>query len=92
MSISYFTRCVQKMRAELEAYFGNRCNNPLCQQTFALEFAHLEPTDCVGRGRGKWHRLNDVRTNLEKYTLLCQPCHEAFDGPAYMNPHYKKRK
>ena len=83
-----WTRYVQVLRAELEQALGGQCRD--CGQTWGLEFAHLEPTNCVGRGRGKYKRLKDVRENMDKYTLLCQPCHEAFDGPLYMNPHYRK--
>ncbi len=79
-----------RMRDQLTEILGGACRD--CGQTWGLEFAHKEPTECNGRGRGMWQRLKDVRDNISKYTLLCQPCHEAFDGPAYMNPHYKKRK
>lgn len=85
-----WTRYVQRVRAELEAALGGRCRD--CGVEWGLEFAHLEPTECVGRGRGKYKRLKDVRENMDKYTLLCQPCHEAFDGPMYMNPHYQRER
>jgi 5-methylcytosine-specific restriction endonuclease McrA len=83
-------RYIHRLRDRLEAQLGGKCRD--CGVTYGLEFAHTEPTDCTGRGRGSYERLRDVRNNPEKYTLLCQPCHEAFDGPMYMSPHFKKKK
>ncbi len=80
----------QRMRDQLLEILGGRCRD--CGQTWGLEFAHTDSTECTGRGRGMWQRLKDVRENISKYTLLCQPCHKAFDGIFYMNPNLQRRK
>lgn len=81
-------RYLHRLRERLEAQLGGKCRD--CGQTWGLEFAHTGETGLNGRGRGSWERLKNVRDHIDKYTLLCQPCHQANDGPMYMNPHYKK--
>ena len=87
--MSRSTVWVQRARGSLIEAFGNACED--CGQMGTLEFAHKEPTECVGQGRGSYWRMRDVREFPDKYRLLCQACHAAFDGLLYRNRYaYKK--
>lgn len=69
---------VKRRWSELVDEFGGRCC--LCGSIFDLEFSHLQPTDCVGKGRGKSRRLFDILKNRNCYQLLCMDCHDRNDG------------
>jgi len=71
---------VKRRWNELIDEFGGRCE--LCGSIFDLEFAHVEPTNCVGAGRGKSRRLFDILKNRVSYRLLCMDCHDRHDGRA----------
>ena len=45
-----------------------------------LEFAHIQPTNLSGMGRGKSERLKDIKNNPKCYVLLCQDCHKYLDS------------
>lgn len=44
-----------------------------------LEFAHKDPTGCVGRGRGRADRYHDVKRNPGSYQLMCRGHHVRWD-------------
>lgn len=67
-------------RQALLVAFGNECRT--CGEMFDLEFAHVSPTECVGKGRGFNNRVIDVEQHPEAYTLLCMGCHDVLDGRA----------
>ena len=58
--------------------YGAKCN--MCEKQWDLEFAHLEPTTCHGKGRGKRKRLEDILRHPTSYRLLCETCHDLRDG------------
>lgn len=58
--------------------FGGKCD--MCEKTWDLEFAHVEPTNCVGKGRSKRKRLTDILQHRDAYKLLCETCHDLRDG------------
>lgn len=70
--------CYRNRRADLLVMFGGVCKT--CGETQDLEFAHMEPTECVGKGRGFNNRVMDVEQHPEAYTLLCTVCHDLLDG------------
>src|SRR5574342_645320 len=86
------TLWVQEQRQILLERFGACCTN--CGGNYQLEFAHLEPTDITGLGRGSYQRVIDVKRNPDAYTLLCQPCHKEKDGPLWRNrsDEYRREK
>ena len=86
------TEWVRVQRVKLIQIFGGSCKT--CGGADMLEFAHIEPTDVIGIGRGSYQRVKDVLSNPEAYTLLCQPCHKEKDGPLWRNPsdEYRKEK
>lgn len=50
------------------------------QRPLQLQFAHVAPTPCVGRGRGLRARYYDiVKHNPQAYEVMCRGCHAAFD-------------
>lgn len=67
-------------RAKLEARYGSECQWWCCCTDTGLEFAHLEPTKCKGKGRGQNERLKDVEDHPTHYTLLCRHHHREFDS------------
>lgn len=77
------TQWVRDQREILIEIFGGCCKT--CGGADTLEFAHLEPTDTTGLGRGSYKRVKDVKQNPQAYTLLCQPCHKEKDGPLWRN-------
>lgn len=73
-------RKMKKLRAER----GNRCEHcglklQIRKRQPNLQFAHLEPTELKGRGRGQNHRICDIARNPRKYMLLCELCHLKLD-------------
>lgn len=70
----------QERRNKLEAFYGGCCQWVHCNKTERLEFAHLKPTKCQGKGRGQNERLIDVRKHPTHYTLLCRGHHRGFDS------------
>lgn len=69
---------VKRRWQALIAERGGSCS--YCGEFHDLEFAHTEPTACVGKGRGKYRRLRDILRYPDKYVLLCTGCHDVFDG------------
>jgi hypothetical protein len=68
----------QRKRTELLMVFGGICQ--ACGERHGLEFAHVQPTRCTGKGRGSWRRLADVLRRPGAYVLLCMSCHDSLDG------------
>jgi hypothetical protein len=68
---------LRKLMTELRAAFGDRCD--LCGARDALEFAHIEPNGCVGKGRGGLVRAYSIKNNPAHYRLLCHTCHQRYD-------------
>lgn len=50
-----------------------------CGTVSGLEFAHKEPMELDGWGRGRKERVYDVMKNPNKYRLLCKDCHKEYD-------------
>ena len=71
-------RYVNRRWNRLIAERGGKCQ--ACEETLDLEFAHVKPTKCVGKGRGKSRRMLDVMKHPKRYILLCMGCHDSFDG------------
>lgn len=76
-------RIVKVRRLLIEA-FGGCCqeiqeDGEICGSTERLEFAHLEPTDLKGWGRGRKERIYDVIRYPWKYGLKCHDCHFLYD-------------
>jgi hypothetical protein len=69
---------VKRRWALLIERYGGRCSS--CGAAYDLEFAHLQPTQCRGEGRGKYRRLRDILQNAGLYRLLCMNCHDEMDG------------
>lgn len=69
-----------RKKLKLINFFGDRCNNPLCQKINNLEFAHIKPTKLYGEGRGSNKRIYDIQNNITSYILLCKKCHHDFDN------------
>ncbi len=63
-----------------------------CGALWPLEFAHVRPTKCVGKGRGKYRRLRDIRRYPKRYKLLCMGCHDVLDGRPYRRRQPEIRK
>ena len=70
---------IVKKRAELIDSFGGKCDWPGCEETDDLEFAHVQETALVGRGRGRHERYYDILKNPESYRLLCFTHHKKMD-------------
>lgn len=71
---------VQRKREEIKKKLNftcQRCNEVTPEER--LDFAHKEPTELNGRGRGSFTRIKDVLNNPQKYCMLCMGCHEACD-------------
>lgn len=68
-----------RKKKELIIFYGAKCNNPACQTTSNLQFAHIKPTGLNGMGRGYTERVLDIMDNIECYMLLCIECHKEFD-------------
>lgn len=69
----------RQKRLELIEQYSGECQAG-CGVTTGLEFAHVKPTECVGKGRGFNHRVVDVLRNPCAYVLLCAGCHDSLDG------------
>lgn len=69
---------VAREMKKLRLIFGGHCI--VCGGKKQLEFAHLEPTDVVGKGRGSKHRMLDIKRHMDKYELLCKNCHKLKDN------------
>lgn len=70
-------RWIKERRERLVREYGGKCE--VCKGTSKLEFAHKEPTELSGWGRGRKERVHDVIRNPTKYRLLCKDCHEMYD-------------
>lgn len=70
----------QKKRACLIEAFGGKCQSCGEALPWLLEFAHVRPTQCIGKGRGSWRRMADVIRRPSAYVLLCLGCHDSLDG------------
>lgn len=57
--------------AKLRAERGNKCEVEGCNETEHLEFAHVRRTGLDGLGRGKQHRLYDIKKHPDDYALMC---------------------
>ena len=68
---------IMERRKKLIKEFGGECEE--CPSTETLEFAHKEPTELSGWGRGRENRVYDVIKNPTKYRLLCKDCHKEYD-------------
>lgn len=68
----------RKRRAILIRERGDACQ--ACGEKVGLEFAHVNPTKCHGKGRGSNRRVLDVLKFPLKYVLLCMDCHDSLDG------------
>lgn len=77
----------KKTRAALESIFGGKCNH--CGSVQYLEFAHKEDTPILTmfhvlnnptHSRGQDSVYADIKRHLDKYLLLCRPCHRKFDS------------
>lgn len=80
-------------RAKLEARWGGVCCWAGCEKSSKLEFAHLEPTKCTGKGRGQNERLKDIEDHPNHYTLLCREHHRGYDkGKATLNLKLERRR
>ena len=73
-----FNERVKVRWLQLILHFGGKCE--VCEVNYDLEFAHVKPTDCRGKGRGKYRRLRDILRHPSHYRLLCMNCHDDFDG------------
>jgi 5-methylcytosine-specific restriction endonuclease McrA len=69
---------IKKAMRHLKQDRGGKCQK--CGNGGRLEFAHIEPTDLNGRGRGRKERYYDVINNPTAYLLLCRNCHKLFDA------------
>ena len=56
------------MQRALKEESGYRCSIPTCQQTAALEFAHIEP----------WAKVQEH--SFDNLIVLCAICHTRFDS------------
>ena len=74
----YEHRYLARLRSRLLDRFGGACR--VCGCGGVLEFAHIEPTELSGKGRGSRDRLLDIKRNLQCYTLLCTAHHRLFDS------------
>ena len=74
---NYMNDWIKKALEKLRKAFGTKCS--FCGTTANLEFAHLEPTELCGRGRGRKERYYDIKKNPDSYVLLCAGCHKTLD-------------
>lgn len=63
---------------DLRQEFGGCCAK--CGSKEKLQFAHLQPTDLNGRGRGRKERYYDIVKHRGGYQLLCEECHRKKDS------------
>ena len=74
-----YTNCwIVERRKLLIKAFGEECE--FCGGKEKLQFAHREPTELSGEGRGRKERYYDVINNPCCYVLLCKKCHDVLDG------------
>lgn len=66
-----------RLRDALLFAYGNECL--CCSETENLEFAHKQPDDFCGRGRGSLHRHLYIKNHPEKFVLMCKGCHSEYD-------------
>lgn len=71
---------------QLRVLFGGRCVDCGVERGRdpkhpKLEFSHVKPTPVVGKGRGSWHRYNDIVSHPDAYVLRCYECHRKADRP-----------
>jgi hypothetical protein len=57
--------------ANLRAGRGKKCEVEGCTETDHLEFCHIMKTGLSGLGRGKLHRLYDIKKHPDHYALMC---------------------
>lgn len=74
---NYVNGWIKRAFKKLRKAFGGACR--ICGSTEKLQFAHLEPTNVKGRGRGRKERYYDIKNNPDSYILLCEPCHRTLD-------------
>lgn len=79
---NYTNEWIAKKFSELRELYGGVCNHPNCKTTKNLEFAHIEPTDLSGRGRGRKERYYDIVKHPSHYVLLCKYHHLEYDRVA----------
>lgn len=72
-------RWIRQVFNDLKADRGGKCEIPGCEETEDLEFAHVQPTDLGGRGRGRKERYYDIKNNPDSYRLLCKGHHRDHD-------------
>lgn len=88
--MSKHARYRQRLKARARALFGSRCRG--CHRDeLELHLAHVRPTRLKGPGRGLSQRYLDALQHPECYTVLCEDCHAAFDGPFFRNRWAQKR-
>ena len=75
---------------ELRQDFGNKCL--LCNNSHALEFAHINSTKLSGSSRGKQKRYYDIKNNKECYALLCKKCHRKADNDSKVMKEVKRKR
>ena len=75
----WFKSYTTKQRNNLLKEFGGKCTQ--CGSETQLEFHHIKPTEMSGHnGRGKYHRIKDIKCNKDCYLLLCCSCHKKVHG------------
>ena len=67
------------IRQKLVLLFGGVCSYNDCKITEKLEFAHILPTNIMGKGRGSCVRVKDVKDHPASYRLLCSKHHLEYD-------------
>lgn len=72
------TEWTRQKRQELIKEFGGKCC--ICGTTEKLEFAHKQPTEIKGEGRGKYQRIKDILTHKESYALTCKEHNKDVEG------------
>jgi hypothetical protein len=74
---NYVNKWIRTAFDNLRKVFGDKCS--FCGSKENLEYAHLEQTELVGRGRGRKERYYDIKKNPDSYVLLCVVCHKTLD-------------
>jgi len=69
---------IKKAMVRLRNSFANCCL--YCGGEEKLEFAHVNPTDLKGWGRGRKERYYDIVKHPDDYVLFCKGCHRDYDN------------
>lgn len=77
-----------KLKATLLFIFGDECL--FCDSKENLEFAHKQPNEFSGMGRGSYKRLIHIKNHITVYFLLCHECHKAFDRIGSTSPDFSQ--